>query len=131
MVAGAAGAAGVGAIAGAWTAFGAGVDGAAFGVAPGAGGLGAVPSVGSLTFCGGAPGAPGGGAPGIGCIPPIGGRWGGVGISLTSTSSTSKIRSALGGIPGWAASGPGRPLAPYASCQGMKMRRLPLIFMPS
>jgi hypothetical protein len=33
-------------------------------------------------------------------IPPIPGRVGGVGMSVTSTSSTSKMRSALGGIPG-------------------------------
>ena len=89
--------------------FGAGV---AAGVA-GAGGLGVAPSVGNFTFCGGAPGAPGiGRPPGIGRIPPIGGRLAGMGSSFTSTNSTSKIKSDLGGMPGWSASGPGRPMAP-------------------
>ena len=73
---------------------------------------------GTYTFCAGAPGAPSGGAPGIGWppgigrIPPIGGWFAGMGSSFTSTNSTSKIKSDLGGMPGWSASGPGRPMAP-------------------
>ena len=52
----------------------------------------------------GATGAPGRGIIRIGCPfgpAPIPGRAGGAGISLTSTSSISKIRSALGGYPDW------------------------------